>query len=518
MTQISQLLRRAVQIRRESPASIFGERTRTWGQFEERTRRLAGGLRGLGLSPGDRIGILGLNSDHYLECLFGISQAGCIFVPINTRLAPPEISYLIGDAGCAALMVDEAFAAIVSDLKAPHLKHVLFIGNGLLPPGMISCEALVDVAQPLVDSIGADDELAGIYYTGGTTGRSKGVMLSHNNIIANLLNTCPEVPVDDTTRYVHAVPMFHVAGSVMTFKVTGFGGTHYFLPRFEPGKLLEMIPKYRITHLLLVPTMINMLMHHPELGEHDLSSLEQLSFGASPMPEPLLRRVVEILPQTRLVQAYGQSEASPVMTQLDYRDTSVEGANPGRSKSAGRAVLGCEVRILDENDNEVPRGTVGEICGRGAMVMLGYWNQPEVTERALRNGWLHTGDAGYMDGDGFVYVVDRMKDMVVTGGENVYSIETEEALYSHPAVAECAVIGVPDERWGERVHAVVRLKVGYSVAPEELIAHAHGRIAGYKCPRSVELRELPFPLSAVGKILKTELRKPYWQDREKQVN
>jgi long-chain acyl-CoA synthetase len=383
---------------------------------------------------------------------------------------------------------------------------------------MLDYEALLAAASPAGDAVGSGGDLAGIFYTGGTTGRSKGVMLSHHNIMANALNFQPGVEADDRTRYLHAAPMFHLADNAMTFLVTGVAGTHYFMPRFEPLTLMQLVAEHRVTHALLVPTMVNMLVNHPEAGRHDMSSLARLLYGASPMPEAVLRRAFEVLPATRFVQAYGQSEASPVVTVLDHRYHSFEGPDAGKLRSAGRGVLGCEVRILDENDVEVPRGTVGEICCRGDIVMLGYWKQPELTAKTLRNGWLHTSDGGTMDEDGFVYVVDRMKDMIVSGGENVYSAETEEALYSHPAVAECAVIGVPDDRWGERVHAIVRLKPGASVTVEDIIAHAQTRIAGYKCPRTIELRSEPLPLSGAGKILKTELRKPYWQGHANQVN
>jgi long-chain acyl-CoA synthetase len=520
MTQITQLARRAVQIRRSKPATVFGDRTRTWAEFDERMRRLAGAMHGLGLKAGDRIGILALNSDRYLECLFGLSHGGFVFVPINTRLAVPEVVYWLADSGCAALLVDDAFAAVVPKLlpETPDLKHVVFMGEGALPQGMRAYEDLLARAQPMQDSIGSGDDLAGIFYTGGTTGRSKGVMLSHNNIVANALNTNAGAVASEDTRYVHAAPMFHAADNAMTFLVTGFGGMHFFLPRFDPLALLAMVGEHKLTHVLIVPTMINMLVSHPDVTRFDLSSLDRLLFGASPMPEAVLRRAVEVMPGTKFVQAYGQTEASPVMTLLDHRYNTFEGPDAGRVKSAGRSVLGCEVRILDGSDNEVPRGTVGEICGRGAMVMLGYWKQPDMTVHTLRNGWLHTGDSGYMDDDGFVYVVDRMKDMIISGGENIYSAETEEALYSHPAVAECAVIGVPDDTWGERVHAIVRLKPGAAATAEALIAHSHTRIAGYKCPRSVELREEPLPLSGAGKILKTELRRPFWEGRTKQVN
>ena len=460
MTQIAQFVRRAVQAGANKPATAMGDRRRTWGEFDDRIRRLAGGLHKLGFLPGDRIGILALNGDRYLECLFGLSLGGFVFVPINTRLAPPEIAFWLTDSGCAALCVDEAFVPVLPRVlpDTPDIRRVLYIGEGAAPAGTLDYESLLSQARPMREAIGGDNDLAGLFYTGGTTGRSKGVMLSHNNIMSNALNLLPSSQIDDGTRFAHVAPMFHLADNAMTFSVTGFGGTHFFLPRFDPAAALKLVAEQRITHLLIVPTMVNMMVHHPEATRHDLSSLERLLFGASPMPDAVLRRAAEVLPGTKLVHLYGQSEASPLITALDPRYCAFEGPFAGRSKSAGRGALDCEVRIHDADDNEVPRGAVGEVCCRGPMVMLGYWKQPEMTARTLRNGWLHTGDGGYMDNEGFVYIVDRVKDMIVSGGENVYSAETEEALYSHPAVAECAVIGVPDDTWGERVHAIVRLK------------------------------------------------------------
>jgi long-chain acyl-CoA synthetase len=520
MTQISQFVRRAVQTGADKIATVLGERRRTWTEFDDRIKRLAGGLHGLGLRPGDRVGILALNSDRYLECLFGLSLGGFVFVPINTRLAPPEIVFWLADSGCSALVIDAAFVPVLAKVmpETPELKRVIYIDDGVTPPGLVDYEAMLASAQPFEGSIGADNDLAGIFYTGGTTGRSKGVMLSHNNIMSNALNIFPSTLADEDTRFVHAAPMFHAADNAMTFLVTGFRGTHYFLPRYEPVALMKLIEEYRITLLLIVPTMINMLVNHPEVANHDLSSMQRLLFGASPMPEAVVRRAAEVMPGVKLVHLYGQTESSPVLTALDPRYMSFEGPDSGRVKSAGRSVLDCEIRIHDQDDNEVPRGTIGEICARGAMVMLGYWKQPEMTAHTLRNGWLHTGDGGYMDEDGFIFVVDRVKDMIISGGENVYSAETEEALYSHKAVAECAVIGVPDDIWGERVHAIVRLRPGMNATPQELIAHCHTLIANYKSPRTIDLWEEPLPLSGAGKILKTELRKPFWEGKEKRVN
>ncbi len=520
MTQISQFVRRAVQTGANKLATVCGDRHRTWQEFDDRIRRLAGAMHGLGLKPGDRIGILSLNSDRYLESLFGLSLGGFVFVPINTRLAPPEIVFWLVDSGCSALFVDDAFAPVLAKVlpETPDVRRVVYIADGAVPRDLVDYEALLAAAQPFENSIGAGEDLAGIFYTGGTTGRSKGVMLSHNNIMSNALNIYPGTQANEDTRYVHAAPMFHLADNAMTYLVTGFRGTHYFMPRFDPAALLRGIAEHRITLLLIVPTMINMMVNHPDVTKYDLSSVERLLFGASPMPEAVLKRATEVMPSTKFVQAYGQSESSPVMTLLDHRYSCFDGPYAGRAKSAGRAVLDCEIRVHDPDDNEVPRGTVGEICGRGPMVMLGYWKQPELTAHTLRNGWLHTGDGGYMDEEGFVFIVDRVKDMIISGGENVYSAETEEALYSHKTVAECAVIGVPDETWGERVHAIVRLRPGMSASPEELIAHCHTLIANYKCPRSIDLREEPLPLSGAGKILKTELRKPFWEGKEKRVN
>ena len=458
MPQVTHFLRRAVQTNARGVATIDGDRRQDWQTFQDRVARLAGAIRSLGYEAGDRIGILSLNSDRYLESFFALAWAGVVFVPINTRLAIPEMEYWLTDSGCTGLLVDDAFLLALKAIhpRLPELRHVIYLGRQTIPAGLHGYEELIKATLPVPDVGRRGNDLAGILYTGGTTGRSKGVMLSHANILANAQNLEPGAEVSPGTTYIHAAPMFHLADGAMTFLVTAYGGTHAFMPRFDPAALLRAVEVHHITHLLIVPTMVNMLVHHPEAERSKLSSVQKLLYGASPMPEGVVRRAIELLPEARFTQAYGQSEASPVMTLLPHVYHTFEGPDAGRIKSAGRAVIGCEIRILDQDDNEVPPGTVGEICGRGPLVMLGYWNQPDLTANTLRNGWLHTGDGGYMDNDGFVYVVDRLKDMIVSGGENVYSAEVEDALYSHPAVAECAVIGVPDDTWGERVHAVVR--------------------------------------------------------------
>jgi len=443
-----------------------------------------------------------------------------VLVPINTRLAAPEVAFWLSDSECSALLVDENFAEVAASLRPqlPHLKRLVFMGEGATPQDMLDYETLINSSRPAPDAGASGDDLAALFYTGGTTGRSKGVMLSHRNIVANALNTAPALGLSDDLIYLHAAPMFHAADNAVNFVVTALGGTHLYMPRFEPGAFLKLVAQKKITATLIVPTMINMVVNHPDAETADTSSLKRVMYGASPMPEAVIRRAFEALPHTGFVQAYGQSEAAPCMTFLPADWHTLEGPKAGKLKSAGRAAMGCEIAILDADDREAPRGEVGEICGRGDNVMLGYWRQPDLTEKALRNGWLHTGDGGYMDEDGFVYVVDRMKDMIVSGGENVYSAEVEQALYQHHAVAECAVIGVPHAKWGEAVHAVVRLKPGAEASEEGLIAHCHRLIAGYKAPRSVSFRDAALPLSGAGKILKTELRKPFWEGRDRAVN
>ena len=264
--------------------------------------------------------------------------------------------------------------------------------------------------------------------------------------------------------------------------------------------------------------MVNMVVNHPEVENFDLTALDSVTYGASPMPEAVIERAMEVMPHVRFFQAYGQTETSPALTVLGSQYHVLDGPNAGKLKSCGQAIPGVEIAIFDENDNEVPRGTVGQICAQGDNVMLGYWNMPDVTAETLRGGWIHTGDGGYMDEEGFVYIVDRVKDMIISGGENVYSVEVENVIYQHPSVAECAVIGVPDEQWGERVHAIVRLKDGMALGAEELLEHCKGLIAGFKCPRSVDFTDTPLPVSGAGKILKRELRAPYWEGQTRSVS
>ena len=511
---LTQGLQRAVTINPGGTATIFRDRRRTWAETADRISRIAGGLAAQGLGTGDRAAILALNSDRYFEALYAVPAAGAIIVPLNTRLAPPEIDFILEDSGAILLLVDDAFAAMPAQLtRMAGVKRVIYLGDGPVPDGMMGYEALL--AEPFTtDTQAGGHDVAGIFYTGGTTGRSKGVMLTHDNLVSNAAMMVPAIGYRHDSIYVHAAPMFHLADGASTFAVTMVGGTHVFIPRFDPADLLAEIQRTRITNALLVPTMVNALVNFPSVGDYDVSSLQLVPYGASPMPDAVLQAATRVFPNVQFLHVYGMSEASPLVTAMD-RNIAVTG---DRAKSCGLPCMLVEVRIADENDREVPRGTVGEVQVRGPNIMLGYWNLPDVTAAALRGGWYHSADGGMMDADGYVYIVDRLKDMIISGGENIYSAEVESAISLLDGVSEVAVIGIPDDKWGETVHAVVVPKPGRTLTPEQVIAHSRTQIAGYKCPRSVEIRTTPLPLSGAGKVLKTNLREPFWAGRSKQVS
>jgi long-chain acyl-CoA synthetase len=520
MSSLCQVLRRTVQVRGKRVATCFADRERTWEELGERVARLGGALRGLGVGEGDRVAILALNSDRYYEYYFAVSWAGAVFVPINTRLAPVEIVYWLNDSESSVLFIDETFLAPLAAIEGQlaTLQTRIYMGEGSPPEGFIAYEQLIQTSEPVEASSRGGDDLAGLFYTGGTTGRSKGVMLSHRGLTLNPLQAHPILQFIPEDVCLHALPMFHIAAGFVCMTAATFGVRNVFIPAFHPQQVLETIQHERITQAALVPTMMNMVVHHPAIEHYDLSSLRRVLYGASPMPEAVISRAMALIPHATFVQAYAQTETSPVMTLLGPEYHTTEGPYAGKLASAGCAVPGLDLAILDAEGHEVPRRRIGEICVRGDNVMLGYWKLPEITAETVRAGWLHTGDSGYMDEEGFVFIVDRVKDMIISGGENVYSTEVENAIYQHEAVAECAVIGIPHDTWGEQVHAVVRCKEGQALSEEEVITHCRRLIAAFKCPRSVEFVTAPLPLSGAGKILKRELRKPYWEGQERNVH
>jgi long-chain acyl-CoA synthetase len=512
-------LDRARRIAGGHTAVIFAERRQTWSAFAERVTRLAGTLRGLGLEADGRVAVLGHSSDRYIEAFFGILWAGGIIVPVSTRYALPETAFLLQDSGAEILLVGDEFHAMVPDLRrlAPGIRHVVHMGELRPPADMIDYEAALAGAAPCPDAGRGGDDVAILFYTGGTTGRSKGVMLTHANCFANSQGSIMHMKLDERVVGLHAGPLYHAAAGSRVFTNTILAGTHVVIPRFTVATVLEAIERHRVTMTSLVPTMMTMLLNDPALEAHDLSSLDLLAYGGAPMPVATLEALIRRLPGVRFGQAYGMTELSPACTFLEPQFHTLDPENIPRLASGGRAGIGIDVRIVDGEDRELPRGEIGEIIVAGPIVMKGYWKQPELTAEALRGGFMHTGDLGHMDEDGFVYVVDRLKDMIVTGGENVYSVEVENAVQTHPAVRECAVFGIPHDLWGEAVHAAVVLKQGAAVEAEALMAHCRDRIAAFKCPRSIDFLQA-LPLSAANKILKSELRRPFWDGRARRVN
>lgn len=518
---ITQSLKRNVQLYPSKIATAYMDRSFTWKESLDRISKLAFSLKKLGVRDRDRIAILSHNNDRYFEFFYAVPWAGAVFVPINTRLAPPEIEFWINDSESSIIFVDSNFVKIIEDLKQknkiPSVKNIIYISDDECSESLIRYESLIttDVAE---DSLKGYDDLAGLFYTGGTTGRSKGVMLSHTNIVVNAFNGIGMGDFNASSKWLHAAPMFHIADCAGLFGISQAGGSHFFIPGFVPKLFFEAVSKFKINETILVPTMVNMAVHDPEITKYDLTSLKKIMYGASPMPEPVIVKAIEMLPNCTFYHAYGQTECAPLLTCSGPETHVFDGPLAYKFKSCGKAVMGVELMIADENGNELPRGNVGEIYARGSNVMLGYWRQKELTEKAMHNGWMKTGDGAKMDEEGYVYIVDRVKDMIISGGENIYSTEVENAIYSMGKILECAVIGIPDDKWGETVHAIVRLKDGENLSEEEIKNYCHENIAGFKCPKSISFRTDPMPVSGAGKILKTELRKDFWKDSDKQVN
>jgi len=519
MIYLTQSVHRNAQIHANKIATVHNNRTRTWSQFKDRVSRAASGLVSLGLQPNDRCAILSLNSDYYLEYYSLVPWAGGCVVPLNIRWSAKENAYSITDADARILFVDDTFAPMVAALRAENVKldQVIYIGEKECPKGMISYEKMVSDHEPIEDAYRCDEDLAGIYYTGGTTGFPKGVMLTHTSIWTSAISLVGLMQISSHARYLHAAPMFHLADGAMNQANMITGASHYFIPAFTPAGVIEQISTHSITHCLLVPIMIQMTVDLLKSNPRDMSSLEYLLYGASPISETVLVQAMEALPNTKFSQGYGQTELSPLATMLSYEYHVLSGPKAGKLKSAGQAISCVEIKIVNESNETLATNQIGEVAVKGPNAMIGYWNKPEETAKSMVNGWIHTGDAGYLDEEGFLFLVDRVKDMIVSGGENVYSTEVENAIMKHTAVQQTVVIGVPHAKWGEQVHAEIILKVGLSVSEEDIKKHCAIYIANYKCPRSIVFRTDPFPISGAGKLLKREVRKVYWEDHDRMV-
>ncbi|TKB50396.1 long-chain-fatty-acid--CoA ligase [Ferrimonas sediminicola] len=519
--QLTQMIKRNAALYPDNTATLCGGRHHSWTELRERVAKAASLLRQCGVGEGDRVAVLSLNSDRYYEQFFAVPWAGAVLVPLNIRWSVKESLYALKDSGARVLVVDDAFLPAAEAVLAgdSEVERVIHIGDLPTPEAMVEYDAALAGLSPMADAGRGGEALAGIYYTGGTTGFPKGVMLSHHNLwISSVSASLGLTLCRPDVRYLHAAPMFHAADIAMSYATTICGATQVFIPAFDCQAVVDSIAEHRVTHTLLVPTMVTMLLGAGVIPGADLASLDTIVYGASPMPEGTLRQALAELPGVEFIQAYGQTEMAPLITILAARFHVVEGPEASRLRSAGQAVACVELEVVDPLGGPLPCGQVGEVRVRGGNAMKGYWNRPDESAEVMRDGWIHTGDAGYLDEEGFLFLVDRVKDMIISGGENVYSAEVESALSRHPAVAEVAVIGIPSERWGEQVHALVRLKPGQALGERELIDFCHQAIAGYKCPRSVEFRPEPFPITGAGKLRKADLRAPYWEGHRRRVN
>lgn len=493
---------------------IDGAYRATYARHLDRVQRACGALATLGIERQDRFAVMALNSHQYLELYHAAFLGAGVINPLNLRLAPKELEYIIRDSGTKVCFVDATFAPAIAQIKqAAGLQHVVLIGNGDVPHDF-AYETLLESAQPIVPVEPEEDDAVVLMYTGGTTGLPKGVVIDQRAEMLNFYHCNMVWPLDPEIVYLHQTPMFHAASMVGVLGAP-LGGTSVFAPVFDPARIPLLIKEHNVTMTVMVPTMIGMMLDHPQFDPKNLASLTTLTYGASPMPQALLERLLKLFPNLNIYQGYGMTESSSVLTALMPSDHKKGGK---LLRSAGRAVPGVSLSIQDEMGNILGPNQTGEVCARSGNYMREYWKKPEQTAEVFRDGWYHTGDAGYLDEQGYLYLVDRVKDMIVTGGENVYSVEVENALASHPAVAQVAVIGIPDSRWGEAVHAIIVKRNDVTATEEELIAHARQNIAGYKVPKSVEFRAQPLPLSGAMKVLKRELREPFWKGSDRKIN
>jgi acyl-CoA synthetase (AMP-forming)/AMP-acid ligase II len=499
-------------------AVVFADRQCTWEAFHSFVLRCVAGLRAAGICQGDCVAYFGLNSDRYIILLQACYRMGAVLLPINARWVSREVDYVLLHSRCKMLVTEEEFLPVInslSDLVRPR-SVVLSDGAARRLPSL--SDWLTDYPCDPDDAVEDPNSLALLLYTSGTTGNPKGVLLTHNNLLSGFKDSvCTGESwghwTYDTTMLL-AAPVFHIGGTNMTTQALAGGGKTVVLSRADIPTMLAAVAEHRVTKMFAVPSMLNMMLSDPTIDKVNLSSMRHLLYGASSIPLDVLRRSMGKFPNADFVQLYGMTETSGVATWLPAADHLPQGAP--RMASCGKPYKGTEIRIVGRNGETRGIREVGEVVIKSASLMAGYLNDPEATSAALRGGWYHTGDAGYLDEDAYLYIQGRLKDMIISGGENVYPVEVEQALAEHLAVLDCAVIGVPDERWGEAVKAVVVLGPAHTATAEELQEFLRDRIAGYKIPKTVDF-VLVLPRTSTGKILKRELRAPFWRGRARAV-
>jgi len=504
----------------DAVAFSFEGRNTTFEEFNLHTNQVANALLAAGVKKGDRVCYLGKNSDHYFELFLGAAKMGAVTTPIGWRLAPPEIAYIVNDSRAPFFFVGPEFTGAAKEVlkNAPDVKTTIAMEGGVSQ--WQSFESWRDAQPATPPQIKLEpSDIAIQLYTSGTTGRPKGAMLMHSNfiethhILKNAKIDWNTWTTDDVSLV--AMPVAHIGGSGWGLWGLRAGARNVVAREFNPGQVLDFIATERISKIFLVPAAIQIVLRDPRARQTDYSRMKHVGYGASPIPLDLLREAVEVF-GCGFAQMYGMTETTGTIVALPPEDHDLNGNQ--RMRSAGKPLPGVEVAVLDEAGNKLQPGQVGEIATRSPWNMAGYWNLSEATAKTIdKDGWLRTGDAGYLDDDGYVYIHDRVKDMIITGAENVYPAEVESAIYGHPDVADVAVIGVPDEKWGEAVKAIVVPKPGRAPDPQDIIAFARSRVASYKAPKSVDFIEA-LPRNASGKILRRELREPFWAGKERRVN
>ncbi len=501
------------------PAFVFQGRSTTFAAFDRRTDRVAQALLASGIKVGDRVAFVGKNSDSYFELLIGSAKMGAVTVPVNWRLAPPEVASILADAQAKLVLVGPGFVEATAAVSSILPSDILYVSAEGRHEPWADWEEWVAV-QPFAPpaSRAAPGDVVLQLYTSGTTGRPKGVMLTHANFTSNyhadLTHDLGWNRWDDGDSSLLAMPVSHISGSGWGLVSLSRGATCHIHPQFDLDATFDTLEQHRISKVFLVPAALQMLVRHPRAATADFSCIRHMAYGASPMPVALLRECIDVL-KTGFVQMYGMTETTGTIVAMPPEDH-VDPASP-RLRAAGRALPWVEIKVVGPDGEALPTGRVGEVVTRSSLNMAGYWQLPEQTSRTVRDGWVHTGDAGYLDQDGYLFIHDRLKDMIISGGENIYPAEVESALSEHPGIAEVAVIGVPDERWGEAVKAVVVLHPDAQVSAEALIGWARERIAGFKAPQSIDFADA-LPRNGAGKLLKRELRDKYWEGMSRQVN
>jgi fatty-acyl-CoA synthase len=517
----------AAQIFGRKIGVVCGGHRFTYREFNERCDRLSSALLGLGLRAGDVVAYLSFNCHRLLEGYYGVPQIGAILLPLNIRLSTEELAYILNDAAPRVLCFDPEFLGLVESLRrqVSCIEHYVTL-RGLTPAwaNPLTYDELVAKAEAHEFDYRRldEDSVAELFYTSGTTAHPKGVMLTHRNLYLHALYTALGCRGTDNEVHVYTVPLFHVNSWGAPHILALTGARHVMIRKFDPVTVLQIVDRERVTRLFVVPTMMIALLNHPEFAKYDLSSVRQVMMGGAPTNTALVQEVERKLPGCVAMGGYGLTETSPVLTIAHIKDH-LTGDPPDvqlrRKATAGFAFAGSEIRVVDSDGNDVSADgkTVGEVIVRGDAVMEGYWKQPAETNKVIRDDWFRTGDLATIDEEGYVLIVDRVKDMVLSGGENVATAEIERVLYQHPAVLECAVIAVPDDTWGEVPKALVVLRDGQSTLERDLLDHCRLHLAGFKVPKSMEFRE-ELPKGGTGKILKRVLREKYWEGRDRQVH